>query len=561
MTETTIPNDKKIKPIQRFWSLLRPDYDEIKNVYIYAIFSGLISLSLPLGIQAIINLIQGGQISTSWAVLIAFVITGIIISGYLQMNQLKITENLQQKIFTRAAFDFGYRIPRVKLTELYNKNAPELMNRFFDVMSIQKGLSKIIIDFSTASIQTVFGLILLSIYHPFFIVFSAFLLLLVYIVFVLTAKKGLQTSIIESKNKYKTANWLQEVARSSVAFKLSNDDNLTLDVINKYAGKYISAREDHFAVLIRQFKLLIGFKVIVAAGLLIIGSLLVMDQQMNIGQFVAAEIIIILVINSVEKLILSLETIYDVLTSLEKVGEVTDLELDSDHDYPGVMEVCNSNSFEIENLTFSHKNQSKNIFENFNLTISKGSKNVISGEIGSGKKTLIHLLAGLYQPTSGTIAMNNVLIKNYNPHTLHEQISVSTEDDCIFEGSVMDNITLGRAKATFQNVKWISEKIGLSDFINKLPNGYQEEISNYGVLSLSVKQKILLARAFSTKPQVLIIQERFDVFSETDRNLILQFIFSKECASTVIFTSHNKLLADNSDAHYHIQNKEIKRLK
>ena len=147
--------------------------------------------------------------STSWVVLVSFVILGIAISGMIQINQLKITEHLQQKIFTRAAFEFAYRIPKVKLEAMYKHYAPELMNRFFDIISIQKGLSKILIDFSSASIQTVFGLLLLSMYHPFFIIFSLILIILVYTIFKLTYKSGLKTSLKESKSKYNVAHWLE----------------------------------------------------------------------------------------------------------------------------------------------------------------------------------------------------------------------------------------------------------------------------------------------------------------------------------------------------------------
>ena len=164
------PHSTTISPIQRFWRLLQPDKREISNVYVYAIFNGLVNLSLPLGIQAIINLIQGGQISTAWGVLVLFVIMGVAITGVLQILQLRITENLQQKIFTRAAFEFAYRLPRIRLEALYNHYAPELINRFFDTMSVQKGLSKILLDFSTASLQVIFGaafaLLLPSLLYP-----------------------------------------------------------------------------------------------------------------------------------------------------------------------------------------------------------------------------------------------------------------------------------------------------------------------------------------------------------------------------------------------------------
>ena len=190
-------------PYQRFWLLLKPDSKEIYQVYTYAFFKGVIALSLPVGIQSIINLIQGGSVSASWMVLVVIVTMGIAMGGYMQLMQMRITETIQQKIFTRAAFDFTYRIPKIKLEEIYKHYVPELMNRFFDVLTLQKSLSKIIIDFSTAILQIVFGLLLLSLYHPFFILFSILLVILVYTIIKLTSKRGLETSLAESKYKYK----------------------------------------------------------------------------------------------------------------------------------------------------------------------------------------------------------------------------------------------------------------------------------------------------------------------------------------------------------------------
>ena len=221
-----------ITPIQRFWRLLKPEGTEIKNVYTYAVFNGLVNLSLPLGIQAIINLIQGGRISTSWVVLVILVTVGVAITGILQIYQLRIVENLQQKIFARAAFEFAYRVPRIKMEELFKLYAPELMNRFFDIINIQKGLSKILIDFSAAGLQIIFGLTLLSFYHPFFILFSLLLVILLYAIFKLTAQRGLDTSLTESKNKYQTVHWLEELARTNITFKLSGNTDLPLSLIH-----------------------------------------------------------------------------------------------------------------------------------------------------------------------------------------------------------------------------------------------------------------------------------------------------------------------------------------
>ena len=194
------------------------------------------------------------------------------------------------------------------MAELRKYYPPELANRFFDTLAIQKGLSKILIDVPTAVLQILFALILLSFYHPFFIVFGILLLGLIYIVFKYTAKKGLKTSLKESKSKYKVAHWIQEIARTVISFKLSGSTSLGLRKNDDLVDDYLEARESHFKILRIQFIQMISFKVIVTASLLLIGGALVLNQEMNIGQFVAAEIIILLVIASVEKLILGLES-------------------------------------------------------------------------------------------------------------------------------------------------------------------------------------------------------------------------------------------------------------
>jgi len=553
--------ESPIKPMKRFWMLLKPDQKEIRSVYIYAIFSGLIGLSMPVGIQAIINLIQGAQISTSWFVLILFVIFGIFINGILQINQLRITENLQQKIFTRAAFEFAYRVPRFKLNALIQKTAPELMNRFFDIISIQKGLSKVVIDFSTAGIQTIFGLILLSIYHPFFIVFSVFLVFLIYIIFTITGKKGIRTSIEESKYKYDIALWLQEIGRSKLAFKMSNNNNLTLTEIDKSTSQYITARESHFEVLVRQFKLLIGFKVIVAAGLLIIGSLLVMDQQMNIGQFVAAEIIILLVISSVEKMILSLEVIYDILTSLDKVGYVTDVPMDTNHNYPLQNEFGPASRVRLKEINFSYSKDSDLLFKDACVTFDPGEKVLLTGKSNSGKKTLLMLIAGLYKANTGTVSINGVPLNNYNSDYLRNHIGLLTDEDCIFNGTIYENILMGRKNATFENMKWLVDRVGLNQLIDNLPNGYHEYIYNGNQLSSSVRFKILLVRTLVTNPPIVMIQDRLHSLDDHERQLIAEFLFSKELPSTLIFTSNNSYCIELAEKHYYIENQTINSFK
>lgn len=537
------------QPIRRFWKMLKPDKIEIRNVYLYAIFNGLVYLTLPIGIQAIINLIQGGQVSTSWIVLVIFVLLGIVINGILTISQMRIVENLQQKIFARAAFEFAYRIPRIRLEALYNHYAPELMNRFFDIISVQKGLSKILIDFSTASIQIIFGLILLSFYHPFFIIFSLILVALIYAIFKVTARKGLETSLSESKSKYKVAHWLEELARNNVTFKLAGETNLPVERTDRDAEDYIKYREKHFKVLIQQFSLMVGFKVIVATGLLAIGSILVMEQQMNIGQFVASEIIILLVIGAVEKLILSLENIYDVLTSLEKIAQVTDLELEPDTGVE-ISNFCEEKgmSVELSHVEFGYPDSDHNVIQDVSLKIDCGKRVLLTGPNNSGKSTLLHLIAGVYSPINGSISYNDFPQGNLQLSNLRSVIGDCLMEEQLFEGTIIENIAIGRERATFENVQWAVKNLGLSDFIKSLPKGYDTVIDPEGrKFSKGMIDKLLLARSIADKPKLLLIKDAFQSIRAEEKNRIIDFLLDKNQPWTIVMVSPDEYLAKHVD--------------
>jgi ABC-type bacteriocin/lantibiotic exporter with double-glycine peptidase domain len=540
----------KLTPTQRFWRLLQPDSREIHNIYAYAIFAGIVSLTLPLGIQAIVNLIQGGMVSTSWIVLVAIVVLGVGVSGVLQIFQLRITENLQQKIFARAAMEFAYRIPRIRLEALYRHHAPELMNRFFDTLSVQKGLSKILIDFTAASLQVIFGLILLSFYHPFFILFSLVLVILVFAIFRFTAKRGLETSLTESKFKYKVAHWLEELARTSNTFKLAGRTELPLQRTDNEVAKYLEAREGHFKVLVRQYSMLVAFKVIIAAGLLAIGGILVMEQLMNIGQFIAAEIIILIVMSSVEKLILSLETIYDVLTALEKIGQVTDLELERGGSLQ-IDETFSANfglAVNVDEVSFRYPDMNENVIDGLTLEIPAGEKWLITGKNGSGKSTLLQLIAGIYDPNAGHVAYNGIPKGNLDLEVLRDRIGDCLSHELLFEGSLMDNLVVGRRDVAVEDVRWAVKGIGLEDFVRSLPAGYDTGLDPLGKrLPKSIAQKLLLVRAIVDRPRLLILEDALEHVDESEKRKIIDFLVSNEVDWTLIAVSADPYFATQVD--------------
>lgn len=524
---------------QRLIGLLKLDKRDILQVFYYAVFAGVVNLSLPLGIQAIINLIQGAQVSTSWIVLVILVTLGVAFVGVLQLMQIRIIENVQQKIFTRSAFEFAYRFPKIKMNQLLNFYPPELANRFFDTLNVQKGLSKILIDFPAALLQIILGLLLLSFYHPFFIIYGILLLLLIYIVFKFTAQRGLETSLDESKNKYKVAHWIQEVARSIVSFKLSGKTNLAMNKTDVLVSDYLGARESHFKILVIQYIQMIGFKVLVTLGLLLIGGILVLNQEMNIGQFVAAEIIILLVIGSVEKLILGLETLYDLLTSLEKLGQVVDKELEPQH---GEKPFEDDESFlvELEDISYNVPGRNKHIINGVSLKITPQCTILIQGGSGSGKSSLLRLVAGIIEPDQGDIFVNDVSLKSINLNYYRSHIGQSLTEESPFEGSILENITFGDRDISEKDVYWALEKTGLTKFVKEQPHGLKTMLYPEGrQIPYVISKKIVLARSIVRKPRLLILKDPLDQFDTEETREIMDFLSSKTKPWALVVISQN----------------------
>jgi ABC-type bacteriocin/lantibiotic exporter with double-glycine peptidase domain len=363
----------------------------------------------------------------------------------------------------------------------------------------------------------------------------------VMIVFVLgnyIFQRGLKSSIKESKYKYKVAFWLEEVARTNTTFRLSCDASLPVKKTDELVSSYLDARELHFKVLLRQYYVFLVFKIMIAAGFLVLGGILVFNQQMNIGQFVAAEIIVLLLISSVEKLLFIMETIYDLLTSIEKIGEVTDMELENS-DTPSIMNVNTENglSVNIHQLFFKYPDDVEYNLKGLDLHIHSNEKVCITGSNGSGKATLLKLMTAFFEPQRGTILYDDIPLKNFNVAELRSIIAECVSEDRIFNGTLSENLTVGRS-VSLVKISEILEFVGLSSFVQQLPEGYHTFIGPQGRrLPGSVTQKIILARNLLKNPRLLIVEDIFKNIEKSEKLNLFKKILDKNIRRTVVIVS------------------------
>lgn len=551
MAKASYPAPKN--PITRLLRLLKAERKDIGLLYLYAIFAGIISLSLPLGVQAIFNFVSFGKLITSWIILMVVVISGLGAGGVLQVLQLTIVESIQRRVFVHSAFEFAFRIPKLAPSVLQGRYVPELVNRFFDTLNVQKGLAKLLMDLPSSFLQIVFGLILLSLYHPLFLVFGLAMSLLLAALFRFTLPQGLRASLEESKYKYQVAHWLEDLGRSLDLFKLFNHTNLPLERTNKLVDGYLGARKKHFSVLLVKYWMLVVFKVIIIGTLLILGSILVQRNEINMGQLVASEIVIILLTNSIEKLVLSLETVYDVLTALEKIGYVTDMDLEEEegHAIPPNAQKMTGFDIRINDLQM-YTPTGLRLLDHFSAHIRPGEIVRLSGCSSASTQGLLEALIAYRTDYGGNIAINGISLKSLSLDAYRKAIAPVFSDREIFDGTLLENIMVDARKLGEEEMSRLMnvlKAVGLDQFVEVNEDGLETRLMPQGEqLAGSIRRKIVLSRALMTKSSLIILHSPFGGLTQNESKDVLNFIRVHQPGITVIIASDNDRFDDRMDA-------------
>jgi ABC-type bacteriocin/lantibiotic exporter with double-glycine peptidase domain len=555
---TADPEAAEMSPVKRLFRLLGTEKREIGYILFYALIIGFVSLILPLGIQTTVELISGGVVFSSVYLMIGLVILGVLISGGLQIVQLSMVEFLQRRVFTKAALEFAFRIPRLKMEGISGKYAPELINRFFDVMTVQKGLPKLLIDLSSASIQILFGLLLISLYHPFFVFFGLALLSTLVLIFYVTGPRGLRSSINESKYKYKVAQWLEELARTIQSFKLAGNTDLPIRQTDYNVNNYLKNRTTHFNVLVTQYSFIVLFKAAITGGLLIVGTILVVDRQITLGQFVASEIVIILVLNAVEKIIMYMDVVYDLLTAVDKIAHVTDLPIER----TGGMDFKRINEkgfhLRVKDLGYTFQGNEKTL-QGISLEVQAGERICFSGPGGSGKTLLTSIISGLYTNYEGIVTLDNYSLRDLDLAHLREKIGKNISQEDLFDGTFLENLTVGNKNTSIDRVLAAIEVVGLSDYIHRLPKGLSSPMISGGKgLPSTVAQKLILARCIAKHPKLLVLNDFFAGLPRTEKLNLIQQVVSRDNPWTMLAVSNDPLVMAACDRVYVLEQGRIK---
>ena len=344
------------------------------------------------------------------------------------------------------------------------------------------------------------------------------------------------------------------MARAIKSFKYSQGTHLNLQKTDEHCVKYVSSRTAHFKILMFQFKALIAFKVSITALMLIIGTILLFDQRLNIGEFVAAEIVILTIIGSLEKLIKALESVYDVVTGLFKVETILGKSSEKDGQLSFSADKADVN---IDKMSFSYDDNTI-LLQDVNAFIPGNSLTVISGAEGSGKSTILKLLTGCYSDFEGSIEINDIPIQSYSLGSLRKATGVFLYEQDLFQGTLYENITLGFTEISQEDILKLGAELGFGNFIAAFPEVFDTQIDPSGKnLPNSLVRKILLLRALVNKPKILILEEPWIGLGEKTAQSIKDYIVKTSKNNLVVVSTNDSSFFQYADHHLHIENRTL----
>jgi ABC-type bacteriocin/lantibiotic exporter with double-glycine peptidase domain len=545
-------------PLARFGQLLQRERGEIWVLLTYTVAVVLFGLLIPLATQSLVNTIAGGLFLQPLVVLALLVFGALFLGGVMQLLQLSVVESVQQRIFAVTSLRIADVLARACAKSLRNEYTPELVNRFFDILTVQKALSKLLVDGLTAITQTVLGLAILGFYNTNLLLLDLLLIVGLLVTTVVFGSGGLKTSIKESKEKYHVADWLEDIARCNVSLKVHGARDYLEHRADQAVSRYLLNRRDHFRITLRQKGAFYFFQAVTQAGALAGGGVQVISGNITLGQLVAAQIIIGTVLVAMEKLVRQTDQFFDLLTGLDKVGHVADLvtertggnELKRPADAVGLDVIC-------RNIRFSYVDNMP-VLSGLDMHLKAGERVSLVGASGAGKSTLGALLCGLDDPTHGTIEFDGAEIRTLSLDSIREHVSMIGYENELFDGTIEENIVLGRKTVSPQDVRWAIEMAQLTEDIALMPKGLATQIISGGKnLSRGQIQRLLIARAIVGHPRLLILDEAFTGIDERQTLMILDAIFDPINTWTIIDISHDSEVIIRTETVYVLTNGDI----
>lgn len=496
----------------------------------YSVIISLLSITVPISVQLLIN-------SVSFTALLQPVITlGIILlvllifSGVLYSLQFYTVEIFQRRFITNMSARLCLHLVNADVKALEESNSSELINRFFEVIAVQKSVAKFLTKTLSFLLQAIIGLVLVSFYHPFFLIFSLIVAICLYFIYALYFKKACIAAFYESRRKYDIVGWFEDIVSNISVFKSELGQNYAKFKVNELNERYLDDRKSHFRKLFSQTILLLILYAVASTLLLILGGYLVLKGELTIGQLVAAELILSAVLYAISQFGHDLENIYDLIAACEKLTIFFNIPLQQARENKPKL-----GSFEeiaLENIN----NKDRDLVIDYNFYY--GKKYLVHDRRHKFQEFFIDAMQDFARPQIGQIKVDGKDLYSYDMPSFRNKIAV-VDSSPLLEGSLVENLTFNKQNIERGKVNKILKDLGLENIVNS----HQEKLDLRVIPSgwpLNQQQGILLkiAKALLLDSKIIIINEVLDIIDYDKRQEILKYISQNSEAMVVYFSNH-----------------------
>ncbi len=524
-----------LSPIKKLLAMIAEDRREFVAILVYSFLHSLLFLAVPLAAQGLVNVVVSGLYLQPLIVLTGALLFGLLAAGFLTIIRFYLVEVMRERIFARVALRVARKLPRVCHRTLVEKNGPELMNRFFDVINIQKSWFKLAYEGPGALLEIMVGVTLLGLYGTELFGLATGMLIAGSLLIALAGYRGLRTSLAESAQKYRVAGWLEEMVHCQDAIKLNSRPDYWAEETDRRVVSFLTERRKHFRIIVRQKSLYYAISAFALSGMLGMGGYLVIQGQLTLGQLVAAELVIWGILKATQKLIGLSESYFDLLTGLEKVSALTAMEVDQTGST--VLRLTSRGAkVSLDGLYFGYDSDHPPLFDGLDLQVESDEIVTIVGEAGSGKSTLIGLLAGFLRPVRGAVEIDQVDLREFHPNSLARNVAVLSRHADLFAGTLLENVSTGR-EVSLHQVKELLDICGGRGVLRQLSQGANSKLTSSGrSLSGSEKESILLTRSLAEGPRLLLLDESLYHLSERQQKTLAANLRERSSRCTIIST-------------------------
>lgn len=538
--DATAAHAAPVPPLRRLWSFFRPEARDIRVVFVFAVFVGLFSLATPIAVESLVTTVMFGNLLQPLVVLSLTLLVFLAGSAAMRATQAMVMEILQRRIFVRVVDDFAFRLPRTPMRVFEDRYVPELVNRFFETVTLQKLGAFLILDGMTIAIQLVVGMTVLAFYHPWLIGFDGFLLLMLAAAVFLVGRGASSTAILESKAKYAAVAWLQDVSRCATTFRGLGASEFAFDRADQLATDYVARRDAHFRILFRQIVFVLGLEAILSALLLGLGGWLVIQGQMTLGQLVAAELIVTMIVGSTAKLGKHFESFYDLVAGIDKLGHVFDLPMESSAGRT-LPRAAHGIRLEFDSVDLPGSN-GEAAGAPWSLRIESDERVVLDLGGERAESLVADVAVGLQRPSSGCVSLDGVDAREISIDSLRSQTAL-VRDLEVFDGTIEENVHVGRAEVAAADVHRALRDAGLWEDVRRLRDGVRTRLTRGHGRPLSRNQlsKLMLARALAGRPRLLVVDRRLDALGSDDLEAVAGRLKQQPGCTVLLATERREL--------------------